>query len=63
MLLIEGEAKLLCVALLIRGGKNLMVAEAEGSIHDAVCVPRNLFWDDRIVYGGGNLCEKGGGKR
>ena len=27
--------------------------EAERSIHDALCVVRNLVRDNRIVYGGG----------
>jgi T-complex protein 1 subunit epsilon len=53
MLLIEGDATFPCVTLLIRGGNKLMVAEAERSIHDALCVARNLIRDNRIVFGGG----------
>lgn len=30
-----------------------IVAEAKRSIHDALCVIRNLIRDDRVVYGGG----------
>jgi T-complex protein 1 subunit epsilon len=54
MLLIEGATTLPCVTFLIRGGNKLMVAEAERSIHDALCVARNLIRDNRIVYGGGS---------
>jgi T-complex protein 1 subunit epsilon len=53
MLLIEESRKQPCVTFLVRGGNKLMVAEAERSIHDALCVARNLIRDNRIVYGGG----------
>jgi T-complex protein 1 subunit epsilon len=53
MLLIEESTKQKCVTFLIRGGNKLMVAEAERSIHDALCVARNLIRDNKIVYGGG----------
>ncbi|MHA2272048.1 MAG: thermosome subunit alpha, partial [Candidatus Hodarchaeales archaeon] len=41
------------VTLLIRGGTELVVAEAERSIHDAICVVRNVVTDGKFVYGGG----------
>jgi len=53
MLLIEGATQVPCVTFLIRGGNKMMLAEAERSIHDALCVARNLVRDNRIVYGGG----------
>ena len=53
MLLIEGANDEPCVTFLIRGGNKLMISEAERSIHDALCVARNLIRDNRIVYGGG----------
>ena len=31
----------------------MIVAEAERSMHDALCVVRNLVRNDRVVYGGG----------
>jgi hypothetical protein len=31
----------------------MIVEEAKRSIHDALCVARNLVRDNRIVYGGG----------
>lgn len=41
------------VTILIRGGTELVVDEAERSIHDAICVVRNVLEDKKIVYGGG----------
>jgi len=32
----------------------MIVEEAKRSIHDALCVARNLVRDNRIVYGGGS---------
>jgi len=34
----------------------MIVDEAKRSLHDAMCVTRNLIRDNRIVYGGGS-CE------
>ena len=34
----------------------MIVDEAKRSLHDAICVTRNLIKDNRIVYGGGS-CE------
>ena len=31
-----------------------LVEEAKRSIHDAICVTRNLIRDNRIIYGGGS---------
>jgi len=41
------------VTILLRGGNKMIVKEAERSMHDALCVVRNLVRDGRIVYGGG----------
>ena len=32
---------------------NKIIDEAKRSLHDAICVVRNLIRDNRIVYGGG----------
>jgi T-complex protein 1 subunit epsilon len=32
----------------------MIVEEAKRSIHDAICVTRNLIRDNRIIYGGGS---------
>jgi len=41
------------VTILLRGGNKMIVEEAKRSMHDALCVVRNLVKDGRIVYGGG----------
>ena len=52
MTYIEGCKNPKSVTLLIRGGTQRMTAEAERSIHDALCVVRDLIEDPRIVAGG-----------
>merc|ERR1712038_1858232 len=37
----------------VRGGNKMIVDEAKRSLHDAMCVVRNLIKDNRVVYGGG----------
>jgi T-complex protein 1 subunit epsilon len=32
----------------------MIVEEAKRSLHDAMCVVRNLIKDNRVVYGGGS---------
>lgn len=41
------------VTILVRGGNKMIVEEAKRSLHDALCVVRNLIRNNRIVYGGG----------
>jgi len=53
MLVIEDCKNTRAVTVFIRGGNGMIVKEAERSIHDALCVIRNLVRDNRIVYGGG----------
>jgi len=53
MLVIEKCKNSRAVTIFIRGGNKMIVAEAKRSIHDALCVIRNLVRDHRIVYGGG----------
>merc|ERR1711907_823588 len=53
MLVIEGCASRGAVTIFVRGGTKMMVDEAKRSIHDAVCVARNLVVNNNIVYGGG----------
>jgi len=55
MLLIEECANSKAVTILVRGGNKMVVEEAKRSIHDALCVTRNLIRNDSIVYGGGSL--------
>lgn len=53
MLVIEECKNTRAVTILIRGGNQMVTAEAKRSIHDALCVVRSLIQDSRIVYGGG----------
>ncbi|MFX1445856.1 MAG: thermosome subunit beta [Promethearchaeota archaeon] len=41
------------VVVLIRGGTELIVDEVERSLHDALCVVRDIVEDQKIVGGGG----------
>jgi T-complex protein 1 subunit epsilon len=54
MLLIEGCPNSRAVTVFVRGGNKMIVDEAKRSLHDAMCVTRNLIRDNRIVYGGGS---------
>jgi len=53
MLIIEECSNTRAVTLFIRGGNKMIIDEAKRSLHDAICVVRNLIRDNRIVYGGG----------
>jgi len=53
MLVIEQCANSRAVTAFLRGGNRMIVEEAKRSLHDALCVVRNLVRDSRIVYGGG----------
>jgi len=54
MLVIEGCKNSSAVTCVVRGGNNMIVQEAKRSLHDAMCVVRNLIKDNRVVYGGGS---------
>merc|ERR1712166_1115752 len=56
MLLIEELSGSKAVTILIRGSSIMVVDEAKRSIHDALCVVRNLIKDNKIIVGGG-ACE------
>jgi len=56
MLIIEQCPNSKAVTIFVRGGNKMIIEEAKRSIHDAICVTRNLIRDNRIVYGGGS-CE------
>merc|ERR1712183_976704 len=53
MLVIEQCKNTRAVTIFIRGGNKMICEEAKRSIHDALCVIRNLVRDNRVVYGGG----------
>jgi T-complex protein 1 subunit epsilon len=50
---IEGCPNTSAVTVFVRGGNKMMIEETKRSLHDALCVARNLVRDNRIVYGGG----------
>lgn len=54
MLVIEDPMNTSAVTVLVRGGNKMIVEEAKRSLHDAMCVVRNLIRDNRVVYGGGS---------
>jgi thermosome len=54
MTFIEGCKNPKSVAILIRGGTERIVAEAERSIHDALCVGRDIVREPKVVAGGGS---------
>ena len=53
MLVIEECANSKAVTIFLRGGTKMIIDEANRSMHDALCVVRNLVRDNRVVYGGG----------
>ncbi|KAL8736676.1 MAG: hypothetical protein Q9166_000042 [cf. Caloplaca sp. 2 TL-2023] len=53
MLVIEECANTRAVTVFIRGSNKMIIDEAKRSLHDALCVVRNLVRDNRVVYGGG----------
>jgi len=55
MLVIEECANTRAVTIFVRGGNKMIIEEAKRSLHDALCVTRNLIRDNRVVYGGGSI--------
>jgi T-complex protein 1 subunit epsilon len=51
---IEECANSRAVTVFVRGSNKMIIDEAKRSLHDALCVVRNLVTDNRIVYGGGS---------
>ena len=53
MLVIENCPNSRAVTIFVRGGNKMVLDEVKRSLHDALCVARNLVRDNAIVYGGG----------
>ena len=53
MVFIEGCRHPKSVTILIRGGTERIIDEAERSIHDALCVVRDVVEEPKVVAGGG----------
>ena len=52
MTFVEGCKNPHAVTILIRGGSERLTAEAERSLHDALCVIRDIIQEPRVVAGG-----------
>ena len=53
MIVVEGCPNLSAVTLFLRAGNKMVLDEVRRSLHDALCVARNLVRSNAIVYGGG----------
>merc|ERR1719352_2282141 len=53
MIVIEDCPNSRAVTVFVRGGNRMIIDETKRSLHDAICVVRNLIRSNRIVYGGG----------
>ncbi len=53
LLFITGAPKTKSVTIIIRGGTEFVLDEYERSMHDALCVVRNVLEDKKLVPGGG----------
>ncbi|KAL0231892.1 hypothetical protein PCE1_002889 [Barthelona sp. PCE] len=56
MIVLEGCPNHKAITVMVRGGNAMIIDEIKRSLHDAMCVTRNLIKDNRIVFGGGS-CE------
>merc|ERR1719217_702178 len=63
MIVIENCPNSHAVTVFVRGGNKMILDEAKRSLHDAICVVRNLIRDNRIVHGGGRRGEGAAGLR
>merc|ERR1711865_602420 len=53
MIVIQDCPNSKAVTVFVRGGNRMIIDEAKRSLHDAICVVRNLVRSNKIVYGGG----------
>lgn len=53
MIFVEGCKDAKAVTMLIRGGTDMIVDEADRALHDAICVVRQAIQEQAIVAGGG----------
>lgn len=53
MTVIKELSKTKAVSILLRGGSKTIIDESRRSIHDAICVIRNLIKDPTVIVGGG----------
>jgi len=55
MIFVEGCRNPKAVSILIRGGSERVVDEADRSLHDALCVVKDVVQEPKIVAGGGSV--------
>ncbi|MEM4700165.1 MAG: thermosome subunit beta, partial [Candidatus Nezhaarchaeales archaeon] len=55
MIFVEGCKNPKAVSILVRGSSDMMIKEAERSVHDALCVVRNVVQEPKVVPGGGAI--------
>lgn len=53
MTVIKELSKTKAVSILLRGGSKTIIDESRRSVHDALCVIRNLIRDPTVIVGGG----------
>jgi T-complex protein 1 subunit epsilon len=53
MLVVKDLSHMKAVSILLRGGSKTIIDEAHRSMHDALCVIRNLVREPRVIVGGG----------
>jgi thermosome len=53
MVFVEQCSNPKAISILLRGGTQMLVDEADRALHDALCVVRNLINDPKAVVGGG----------
>ncbi len=54
MVIIEGCSNSKTITVFVRGSNDMMIEEAKRSLHDAMCVVRDLIRDPALVPGGGS---------
>jgi len=54
IVVVEECANSRAVTIFLRGGNSMIIEEIKRSMHDALCVVRNIVRDSRVVYGGGS---------
>jgi thermosome len=55
MIFVEGAPEAKAISLVIRGGTELVVDEAERALHDALMVVIDVVEDEKVVSGGGSI--------
>ena len=53
MTVVKELSKAKAVSILLRGGSKTIIDESRRSLHDAICVIRNLIKDPTVIVGGG----------